>query len=123
MSDERIFRSPTQLKAELAQRHADLLTDAEFTRSVLANSSEAIAVLDLSARIEFASVGALRAMEADDDAALIGPPCLAIGRAAAQPAAAAAVADAKAGRSDVFEGARRTVNGRASWWEVSVSPI
>jgi PAS domain S-box-containing protein len=123
MSDERIFRSSTQLKAELTQRHADLLTDAEFTRSILANSSEAITVLDLGARIEFASVGALRAMEADDDAALIGTSWLALWRADAQAQAAVAVAAAKAGRTDVFEGARRAANGRAGWWEVSVSPI
>src|SRR5262249_32804653 len=72
MSDERIFRSPAQLKAELAQRHAELLTDAEFTRGVLANSSEAIMVLDLDARIAFASAGALRAIAVDDPAALVG---------------------------------------------------
>ena len=51
MSDERIFRSPAQLKAELAQRYEALLTDAEFTRGVLANSTEAITVLDLDGRI------------------------------------------------------------------------
>jgi hypothetical protein len=64
MSDERIFRSPEQLKAELAKRYEALLTDAEFTCGVLANSSEAITVLDLDARIAFA--GALCALEVDD---------------------------------------------------------
>ena len=123
MSDERIFRSPAQLKAELAQRYEALLTDAEFTSGVLANSSEAITVLDLDARIAFASAGALRALGVDDAAALVGTSWLALWRADAQAQAAAAVADAKAGRRAVFEGARGAGNGRSGWWEVTVSPI
>src|SRR5579871_4124828 len=122
MTDERIFRSSAQLKAELAQRHAALLTDAEFTRGVLANSSEAIIVLDLDARIEFASAGASRAAGTDDDA-LLGTSWLALWRADAQAQAAAAIADAKDGRTAVFEGARGDHNGKSGWWEVTVSPI
>lgn len=123
MSDERIFRSPAQLKAELAQRYEALLTDAEFTRGVLANSSEAITVLDLDGRIAFASAGALRALDVDDAACLVGTSWLALWRADAQAQAAAAVADAKAGRRAVFEGARGATNGKSGWWEVTVSPI
>jgi PAS domain S-box-containing protein len=123
MSDERIFRSPAQLRAELAQRHAELITDAEFTRGVLANSSEAITVLDLEARIEFASAGALRAMATDDPAALVGTSWLALWRDDIQARASAAVAEATAGRTAVFEGARGGHNGRSGWWEISVSPI
>jgi PAS domain S-box-containing protein len=123
MSDERIFRSPAQLRAELAQRHAELLTDAEFTRGVLANSSEAIMVLDLDARIAFASAGALREIAVDDPAALVGTSWLALWRSDAQAQAAAAVADARAGKTAVFEGARGDRNGKSGWWEISVSPI
>ena len=122
MTDERTVRSPAQLKAALAQRHAALLTDAEFTRGVLANSSEAIIVLALDARIEFASAGALRAAGVDDDA-LLGTSWLALWRADAQAHAAAAIADAKEGRTAVFEGARGNHNGKSGWWEVTVSPI
>jgi len=123
MSDERIFRSPAQLKAELAQRYEALLTDAEFTRGVLANSSEAITVLDLEGRIAFASAGALRALGVDDAAQLAGTSWLALWRSDAQAQAAAAIAEAKAGRRAVFEGARGVGNGQAGWWEVTVSPI
>jgi PAS domain S-box-containing protein len=123
MSDERIFRSPAQLKAELAQRHAELITDAEFTRGVLANSSEAIMVLDLDGRIAFASAGALRAIAVDDAAALVGTSWIDLWRSDVQTAATAAVADAKAGRTAVFEGARGSHNGKSDWWEISVSPI
>jgi PAS domain S-box-containing protein len=123
MSDERIFRSPAQLEAELARRHAELLTDAEFTRGVLANSSEAITVLDLDGRIAFASAGALRAIAAGDPAALVGTSWVALWRADAQAQAAAAIADAKAGKTALFEAARGSHNGKSGWWEVSVSPI
>ena len=123
MSDERIFRSPDQLAAELARRHAELITDAEFIRSVLANSSEAITVLDLDARIVFASAGALRAMAVDDPAALIGTSWLALWRTDAQARAAAAVADAKAGKTAVYEAGRGNRNGKSGCWEISVSPI
>src|SRR5215831_520629 len=123
MSDERIFRSPAQLKAELAQRYESLLTDAAFTRGVLANSTEAITVLDLDAQIAFASAGALRALGIDDPASLVGTSWLTLWRADAQAQAAAAVADAKAGRRAVFEGARGAANRNAGWWEVTVSPI
>jgi PAS domain S-box-containing protein len=123
MSDERIFRSPAQLQAELAQRHEALLTDAEFTRGVLADSSEAITVLDLDGRIVFASAGALRALDVDDAACLVGTSWLALWRADARTQAAAALADAKAGRRAVFEGARGATNGKSGWWEVTVSPI
>jgi len=123
MSDERIFRSPAQLNAELAQRYQALLTDAAFTSGVLSNSSEAIMVLDLDARIAFASAGALRALEVDDVAALVGTSWLALWRADAQAQAVAAIADAKAGRRAVFEAARGAGNGKSGWWEVTVSPI
>jgi PAS domain S-box-containing protein len=123
MSDERIFRSPAQLKAELGRRHAELITDAEFTRGVLANSSEAITVLDLDGRIAFASAGVLRAIAAGDPDALVGTSWLALWRADTQEQAAAAIADAKAGKTVLFEAARGSHNGKSGWWEVSVSPI
>jgi len=123
MSDERIFRSPAQLKAELAQRYEALLTDAAFTSGVLANSSEAIMVLDLDARIDFASAGALRALEVDDPAALVGTSWLALWHVDAQAQAVAAIADAKDSRRAVFEAARGARNGKSGWWEVTVSPI
>jgi PAS domain S-box-containing protein len=121
MSDERIFPSPVRLDAELAQRQAELLTDAEFTRRVLASSTEAVKVLDLDARIEFMSAGALRAMAIRDAAAFVGTSWLALWHDEAQ--AAVAVAQAKSGETGVFEGARRTRNGKPGWWEVTVTPI
>src|SRR5258708_18132985 len=123
MSDERIFRRPEHFGAELERRHFELLTDAEFTRSVLANSTEAIQVLDLDARIEFMSVGALDAMEVDDPGAVIATSWLAFWNGETQMRAVAAIEKAKAGKTGVCEGTRLTASGKPSWWEITVSPI
>ena len=122
MSDEPSSRSRHPRDAELMQRRAELLTDAAFTRSVLANSTEAICVLDLDARIELMSVGALRAMAITDEDDAIATFWLALWHDDARPQAAAAIAEAKAGRAGVFEGTH-TADGQTGWWEVTVSPI
>jgi len=121
MSDERIFQIPAQPKAGQAKGHADLLTDSEFILSVLANSTEAIKVLDLDARIAFMSAGALRALAVSDDNALLGTSWLSLWHDRAQ--AAEAVAQAKAGRTGVFAGARQRGDGKPGWWEATVTPI
>ena len=120
MSDEQVFHSSAPLRAAVAERYAELLTDAEFARSVLANSTEAIKVLDLDARIAFVSDGALRALAFDDPDALIGTPWPALWQDEAQ--ATEAVAQAKAGQTGAFESPRRG-NGKAGWWAVTVAPI
>lgn len=104
-----------------ARRHREVLTDAEFTHSVLANSIALIKVLDLDARIELVSVGALRALEVADEDALISSSWFDLWPDASS--AQIAVADAKGGRSATFEGERPTVKGNPRWWEVTVSPI
>jgi PAS domain S-box-containing protein len=104
-----------------ARRHAELLNDPEFVWSVLANSAEAIEVLDLDARIQFISAAALRALHLDDGDALIGTPWLAHWREDAQ--ARAAVAAARTGRTSTFEAQRGPAKGEATWWEVTVAPI
>src|SRR5690349_21012927 len=82
MSDEPASRRQRRLdehahrQAEL--RQTELINDAAFTRSVLATSSEAIKVLDLEARIEFMSVGALRTMAIDDEDDIVATSWLAM---------------------------------------------
>ncbi len=125
MSDEpasRRQRRPdehTHRQAEL--RQAELIGDAAFTRSVLATSGEAIKVLDLEARIEFMSVGALRTMAIGDEDDVIATSWLALWPEDAERATAA-IAAAKAGLTGSFEGTR-SVDGRTGWWEITVSPI
>src|ERR1700721_2826310 len=121
MSDERAFRPPSRPAADAAARHHALLSDGAFTRALLANSGEAIKVLDLAGRIEFVSDGALRALTIGDAEALIGTPWAALWRNEAQ--ASDAVARARDGAPGAFEGERRAADGRPGWWEATVSPI
>ncbi len=122
MSDERTIGASFSLDNECGRRHADLLTDAEFIWSVLANSSEAIQVLDREARIQFISASALSAFQIDDGDALIGTSWLALWRDGAGAQAAAAVEAANAGRTGSFE-ASRVAAGKQTWWDVTVAPI
>src|SRR5580692_1594959 len=112
MSDERPSRPPS---------HAALLTDAAFTRALLANSSDAIEVLDLTGRITFVSDGALRALALRDADALIGTAWAASWRDGAQ--ASDAMTRAAAGAATAFEDERRDGNGKPTWWDATVSPI
>ena len=121
MSDERPFRRPSWAAAHAVQRDHALLTDGAFTRALLANSGEAIKVLDLAGRIEFISDGALRALAIGDADALIGTSWAALWDNEAQ--ASDAVARAKDGAAGAFEGERLAADGRPGWWEATVSPI
>ena len=119
MSDER--DSPAEHRRARIQRDAELLTDPDFIRGVLANTSEAIEVLDLDARITFISAGALRTLARDDADALLATSWPELWRDTTQ--AQAAVTDATAARPGRFEGARLTATGTPRWYEVTVSPI
>jgi PAS domain S-box-containing protein len=123
MSDERNSRPARPPDPERARRRATLFADGEFTRSVLANTTEAIKVLDLDGRIEFMNAGALRALEIDDEEERIATSWLALWPDDVHALLAAAIADAKAGRTGRFEGPRLTAKGRAGWWEVTINPI
>jgi PAS domain S-box-containing protein len=123
MSDEQIIPFPAPQNPQAARRYAELLSDAEFTRGVLTNSTESIKVLDLDARIELLSVGALRMLDIDNPEALVGVSWLSLWNDETLVAAATAIADAKSGKTGRFEGARPTTRGAARWCEVTVSPI
>jgi PAS domain S-box-containing protein len=112
MSDERASRasSPTAL-----------LTDAAFTRALLANSGDAIEVLDHAGRITFISDGALRALAIRDADALIGTSWAASW--CDGPQASDAVTRAKAGGATALKGERHGGDGRSRWWDATVSLI
>lgn len=123
MSDERSVSAFPSLENEGGRRHADLLGDAEFIWSVLANSSDAIQVLDRKGDIQFISAGALRALQIENGDALIGTSWVALWRDGASAPAAAAVEAARAGRTGTFEASRIGAKGQQSWWDVTVAPI
>ena len=112
MSDERPSRPPTR---------AALPTDAEFIRALLANSSDAIEVLDLAGHVTFVGASAQRALALGDADGLIGTAWAAAWRDGAQ--ASDAVTRAAAGAATSFEGERRGGDGKPTWWDATVSPI
>src|SRR5215469_9640474 len=123
MSDERTTTVSSLVGDERGRRQAELLSDAEFIWSVLANSGEAIMLLDRNADIQFIGGGALRAMGIDGDDALIGTSWLALWRDGDHALAAAAIQAAKAGRTGRFEASRLAAKRKPSWWDVKVAPI
>lgn len=122
MSVESIVDRRHPRSTELERRSAALLLDTEFTASLLANSKDAITILNLDARIEFFSPGGLDAMEIDDGDAILGTSWFALWSRDSQVQAMAAVEQAKTGGTVVFEGMRSTSHD-PGWWEVTVSPI
>lgn len=129
MSEQRVDSQTASVDAGLPAHDGrghdggDLLSDPEFIWSVLAHSTEAIVVLDLDARIQFVSPGALRALQITDGDALSGTPWLAFWHDDGTAQALACIEAAKAGRTASFEASRRTAEDRRSRWHVTVAPI
>ena len=110
-------------RADLAATHGALLTNSEFNRQILENSTDCITVLDLDGRLEFMSAGGMRGMEIDDFAPFAMCPWVDFWKGEQQEKARAAVAAAKVGQVGQFERPAPTAKGHMRWWEVIVSPI
>ena len=110
-------------RADLAEMHGALLTNSEFNRQILENSTDCITVLDLDGRLEFMSAGGMRGMEIDDFAPFAMCPWVDFWKGEQQEKARAAVAAAKVGQVGQFERPAPTAKGHMRWWEVIVSPI
>ena len=110
-------------RADLAATHGALLTNSEFSRQILENSTDCITVLDLDGRLEFMSAGGMRGMEIDDFAPFAMCPWVDFWKGEQQEKARAAVAAAKVGQVGQFERPAPTAKGHMRWWEVIVSPI
>ncbi|HLH87065.1 MAG TPA: HWE histidine kinase domain-containing protein [Xanthobacteraceae bacterium] len=112
MSDERALHPASR---------APLSIDVELARALLANSSDAIEVLDLGGRIAFVSDAAVCALAAGDADALVGTAWAASWRDTAQ--ASQALTHAKTGTATAIEGERRSGDGKPTWWDATVCPI
>jgi two-component sensor histidine kinase len=110
-------------RANLQGVHEALLKSSEFSRQVLAHSTDCIKVLDLDGRLEFMSEGGMRVMEIDDFAPFAQCPWPEFWQGEEHEKATDAVAAAAAGRVARFEGRAATAKGNLRWWEVVVSPI
>src|SRR6516225_4029214 len=102
---------------------AALLTNTEFGRQILENSTDCIKVLDLEGRLEFMSAGGMRIMEIDDFSRFMACPWVEFWHGDYREKAQQAVAAAKAGDVGQFEGQTPTAKGNMRWWEVIVSPV
>ena len=91
------------------RKHAEiaLAESEEFTRRLLASSTDCIKVLDFDARLRFMSEGGMRVMEVDDFSRIEGCRWTDFWQGPAAEAARAAVEAAKAGGTGRFEGTAR----------------
>ena len=108
---------------DLTVIHAALLTNTEFSRQILENSTDCIKVLDLEGRLEFMSAGGMHVMEIDDFAPFVMCPWVDFWHGEQRGMAQKALATAKTGEVGRFVGPTPTAKGNLRWWEVVVSPI
>lgn len=119
---ERADRALTQ-RNDLSAIHAALVSNTEFNRQILENSTDCIKVLDLEGRLEFMSAGGMRIMEIDDFSRFMACPWVEFWHGEYREKAQQAVGAAKAGDVGQFEGQTPTAKGNMRWWEVIVSPV
>ena len=105
------------------QAEIALAESEEFTRRLLASSTDCIKVLDFEARLRFMSEGGMQVMEVDDFSRIEGCRWTDFWEGPAAEDARAAVETAKAGGTGRFRGFCPTVAGTPRWWDVVVTAI
>jgi PAS domain S-box-containing protein len=105
------------------QAEIALAESEEFTRRLLASSTDCIKVLDFEARLRFMSEGGMRVMEVDDFSRIEGCRWTDFWEGPEAEDARAAVEAAKAGGTGRFRGFCPTVAGTPRWWDVVVTAI
>lgn len=101
----------------------DVKDNRGIVADILRASTDCIKVLDLDGVLVFMSEGGQRVMEIDDVERFVGCPWPDFWQGEGNAAANRAIALAKAGRANSFQGAAETAKGRKRWWDVAVSPI
>ena len=105
------------------QAEIALAESEEFTRRLLASSTDCIKVLDFDTRLRFMSEGGMRVMEVDDFSRIEGCRWTDFWEGTAAEDARAAVEAAKASGTGRFRGFCPTVAGTPRWWDVVVTAI
>lgn len=95
----------------------------EFTRRVLASSSECVKVLDLEHHIKYMNAGGMKLLEIDDFGSCENRDWCSFWQEQDGPKVKAAVDVAKAGGLGTFHAFCPTFKGTPKWWDVVVSPI
>jgi PAS domain S-box len=100
-----------------------LQASEEFSRRVLASSSECIKILDLDYHIKYMNPGGMKALEIDDFGSCENADWCSFWKEEDQPTVTAAIKEALAGRIGNFHAFCKTFKGTPKWWDVVVSPI
>ncbi len=96
---------------------------AQLTRRVIEASGDWVSILDLEGCIASINTEGCRALGVNGLADLAGKSWLGLWRGDASAPAAAAVAEARAGREGRFDGFCPTVTDEPRWWSVLVKPV
>ena len=95
----------------------------EFSRRVLASSSDCIKVLDLDFHLQYMSPVAMELMEVDDFATCQSADWTTFWQDADRPVVMAAIGQALSGGIGNFHAFCPTLKGTPKWWDVTVTPI
>jgi len=102
---------------------AELFDDVAFHRRIVESTHDSVAVLDLDGQLLFLTAWGQQLLGIADLGTVIGQPWVHLWDDPWRAMAASAVASAQAGRHGTFQGCYRTADGRATWWDVVVTPI
>jgi PAS domain S-box-containing protein len=105
------------------QTEEALQQSEEFKNRVLESSSDCIKVLDLETRLLYINSGGMCLFEIDDLTRFLNSEWLCLWQDEYRQATAAAIIQAKAGKTAKFQGFCPTAKGTPKWWDVVVSPI
>ncbi len=109
--------------ADETEAREALASSEAFNRRILQSSGDRIELLDLDGRIVSINQAGLTLLGLRTDSAIVGTGWLESWPAERRHEAAAALAEAQAGRSGRFRAAGVTSGSRRRWWDVVVTPI
>ena len=104
-------------RGEEALRQAE-----EINRRIAEHTGDCVKILDLEGRLIYMNREGLRALDVDA-ADVLNRPLVGFFNGDMRAAAAAAVAEARAGGCGRFQGLLPTPSGPGRWWDIAVTPI
>ena len=105
-------------RGEEALRQAE-----EINRRIAEHTGDCVKILDLEGRLVYMNREGLRVLEVEAARRAQPPDGRASSTGTCAHAAAAAVAEARAGGCGRFQGLLRSRSGSARWWDIAVTPI
>jgi PAS domain S-box-containing protein len=100
-----------------------LQASEEFSRRILASSSECIKILDLDYHIRYMNPGGMKVLEIDDFGSCENADWCSFWQEQDLPAVTAAIEVALSGGIGSFHAFCKTFKGTPKWWDVVISPI